>query len=113
MARPLPAGPVRVRFGNVPAAVSVVSEDVIQAPGRRNTNLEEALRTVPGLVMGWVPTISADSAPITATPPKVPARCWLLTSVRRVWIAEGIWIVNSPNIDSASATAKCLQYDIM
>jgi iron complex outermembrane receptor protein len=39
------------QIGNVPAAVSVVSEDVIQAPGRRNTNLEEALRTVPGLVI--------------------------------------------------------------
>lgn len=39
------------QLGNVPAAVSVVSQDVIQAPGRRNTNLEEALRTVPGLVI--------------------------------------------------------------
>ena len=39
------------QLGNVPAAVSVVSADVIQATGRRNTNLEEALRTVPGLVV--------------------------------------------------------------
>jgi iron complex outermembrane receptor protein len=39
------------QLGNVPAAISVVSQDVIQATGRRNTNLEEALRTVPGLVI--------------------------------------------------------------
>ena len=39
------------QLGNVPAAVSVISQDVIQATGRRNTNLEEALRTVPGLVI--------------------------------------------------------------
>ena len=38
-------------LAKVPAAVSVVSQDVIQAPGRRNTNIEEALRTVPGLVI--------------------------------------------------------------
>ena len=47
-------------------------------------------------------TISADSAPMTATPPNVPARCWLLTSVSRVCSAEGIWIVNRPHIEAAS-----------
>ncbi len=49
-----------------------------------------------------VVTISAESAPITATPPKVPARCLLLASASRVWIAAGIWIVKRPNIESAS-----------
>jgi len=39
------------QLANVPAAVSVVSQETIQATGRRNTNLEEALRTVPGLVI--------------------------------------------------------------
>ena len=39
------------QLANVPAAVSVVSQETIQGPGRRNTNLEEALRTVPGLVI--------------------------------------------------------------
>ena len=38
-------------LANVPASVSVVSQDVIQGAGRRNTNIEEALRTVPGLVI--------------------------------------------------------------
>ena len=38
------------QLGNVPAAISVVPLEVIQQ-GRRNTNLEEALRTVPGLVI--------------------------------------------------------------
>lgn len=38
-------------LANVPASVSVVSSAVIQAPGRRNTSIEEALRTVPGLVV--------------------------------------------------------------
>lgn len=39
------------QLGNVPAAISVVTQETIQATGRRNTNLEEALRTVPGLVI--------------------------------------------------------------
>ncbi len=38
-------------LANVPASVSVVPLDVIQGTGRRNTNIEEALRTVPGLVV--------------------------------------------------------------
>lgn len=38
-------------LANVPASVSVVPQDVIQGTGRRNTNIEEALRTVPGLVI--------------------------------------------------------------
>jgi iron complex outermembrane receptor protein len=38
-------------LARVPASVSVVSQDQIQATGRRNTNIEEALRTVPGLVV--------------------------------------------------------------
>lgn len=38
-------------LAKVPASVSVVSSEVIQAPGRRNTSIEEALRTVPGLVV--------------------------------------------------------------
>ncbi|MBA4072414.1 MAG: hypothetical protein C0497_11345 [Gemmatimonas sp.] len=38
-------------LANVPASVSVVSQDIIQGAGRRNTNIEEALRTVPGLVI--------------------------------------------------------------
>ncbi len=40
-----------------------------------------------------VVTMSADSAPMTATPPKVPADWRLLTSARRVWIAAGICTV--------------------
>ena len=51
-----------------------------------------------------VVTISADSAPMTATPPKLPAVCRLLAALKRVWMAAGIWIVNSPIIDSASTT---------
>lgn len=38
-------------LAKVPASVSVVSSEVIQAAGRRNTSIEEALRTVPGLVV--------------------------------------------------------------
>lgn len=38
-------------LASVPAAVSVVPLDVIQGAGRRNTNVEEALRAVPGLVV--------------------------------------------------------------
>lgn len=38
-------------LAKVPASVSVVSQDEIQGAGRRNTNIEEALRTVPGLVI--------------------------------------------------------------
>ncbi|MBX9856554.1 MAG: TonB-dependent receptor [Gemmatimonadaceae bacterium] len=38
-------------LAKVPASVTVVSSEVIQAPGRRNTNIEEALRTVPGVVV--------------------------------------------------------------
>jgi hypothetical protein len=47
-------------------------------------------------------TISADSAPITATPKNVPARWLLLASLRRVWMKLGTSMVNSPNIDAAS-----------
>ena len=49
-------------------------------------------------------TMSADSAPMTATPPNVPARCWLLTSLKRVCNADGSWSVNRPNMESAKAT---------
>ena len=38
-------------LAKVPASVSVVSADVIQATGRRNTSIEEVLRTVPGVVV--------------------------------------------------------------
>jgi len=38
-------------LANVPASVSVVPLDVIQGTGRRNSNIEEALRSVPGLVV--------------------------------------------------------------
>ena len=51
-----------------------------------------------------VVTMSADSAPMTATPPKVPALWRLLTSASRVCTAAGICTVNRPNMDSAIAT---------
>ena len=51
-----------------------------------------------------VVTISAESAPMTATPPKLPAVWRLLASLRRVWMAAGIWMVNTPIIDNASTT---------
>ena len=38
-------------LAKVPASVSVVSQDVIQGTGRRNTSIEEVLRTVPGVVI--------------------------------------------------------------
>ncbi|WP_291158527.1 TonB-dependent receptor [Gemmatimonas sp. UBA7669] len=38
-------------LAKVPASVSLVSQEVIQGVGRRNTSIEEALRTVPGLVV--------------------------------------------------------------
>ncbi|MCC7054767.1 MAG: TonB-dependent receptor plug domain-containing protein [Gemmatimonadaceae bacterium] len=38
-------------LAKVPASVSVVSADVIQGTGRRNTSVEEALRNVPGVVV--------------------------------------------------------------
>ena len=38
-------------LANVPASVSVVPLSVIQGVGRRNTNIEEALRLVPGVVI--------------------------------------------------------------
>ncbi len=38
-------------LAKVPASVSVISQDEIQGTGRRNTNIEEALRTVPGIVI--------------------------------------------------------------
>lgn len=38
-------------LAKVPASVTVVSQEVIQGVGRRNTSIEEALRTVPGLVV--------------------------------------------------------------
>ena len=49
-------------------------------------------------------TMSADSAPITPTPMNVPARCWLLASLRRDWMKLGISMVNAPNIELASTT---------
>src|SRR5262245_5474822 len=49
-------------------------------------------------------TISADNAPITATPAYVPACCLLLVSLSRVWMKFGISMVNRPNIDDASTT---------
>lgn len=38
-------------LAKVPASISVVPQDVIQATGRRNTSIEEVLRTVPGIVI--------------------------------------------------------------
>jgi iron complex outermembrane receptor protein len=38
-------------LAKVPASISVVSQDVIQGTGRRNTSIEEVLRTVPGVVI--------------------------------------------------------------
>ncbi len=38
-------------LAKVPASVSVVPRDVIQGTGRRNTSIEEVLRTVPGVVI--------------------------------------------------------------
>jgi len=56
-----------------------------------------------------VVTMSAESAPISAAPPKVPADCRLLISARRDWTTTGICSVNTPNIDNArvmNTTAK-------
>ncbi len=47
-----------------------------------------------------VVTISADSAPMTATPAKLPPRWRLLISERRVCTKLGICTVYRPNIDS-------------
>src|SRR5688572_6630901 len=49
-------------------------------------------------------TISADSAPITPTPTNVPARWLLLASLSRDCTKLGIWMVNAPNMASASTT---------
>ncbi len=38
-------------LAKVPASVTVVSQDIIQGTGRRNTSIEEVLRTVPGIVI--------------------------------------------------------------
>ena len=51
-----------------------------------------------------VVTIRAESAPITATPLKEPARWRLLVCARRVCTNAGICTVYRPNIDSAIAT---------
>ena len=48
--------------------------------------------------------MSAESAPMTATPPKLPADWRLLMLASRVCSIAGICSVNRPNIDSASAT---------
>ena len=49
-------------------------------------------------------TMSADNAPMTATPMKVPARCLLLASLSRVWMKLGISMVNS-------AEHRCREHD--
>ena len=53
-----------------------------------------------------VVTIRAESAPMTAAPPKVPADWRLLMLAMRVWMATGICSVNSPSIESASTTNR-------
>src|SRR6185437_5912877 len=51
-----------------------------------------------------VVTMSADSAPMTATPPKLPALWRLLRAASRLCTAAGICTVNRPSMDSAIAT---------
>ena len=58
-------------------------------------------------------TMSADSAPIAATPHKVPARCELLASVSRVCSAEGSCSVKSsaPSAVIRIGATTCLRRD--